>query len=162
MPPDSPLPRPGAPFPIPPDGGCIPLPGLPLLRGVAAGFPSPAAHFAETRLDLEAHLIRQKDTTFFVQVQGHSMVGFGIHDGDLLVVDRSLEAVDRCIVIAVVDGEFVVKQLQRLPDGVLLRSGSPGHRDILVQGDQTLSIWGVVCWSIHAVLPARPHTAAAA
>jgi len=79
------------------------------------------------------------------------MTGFGIHDGDLLVVDRALDPADRSVVIAVVDGSFTVKQLCRIPDGVLLRSGSPGHGDILVSGDQQLEVWGVVRWSLHRV-----------
>jgi len=153
------LPPTGPAFSFPRDESCIPLPGYPLLQGIPAGFPSPAANFAETRLDLEEHLIRQKDATFFVRVQGHSMIGFGIHDGDLLVVDRALTAEDQSVVIALVDGEFTVKQLRRLPDGVLLRSGTPGHGDILVSGDQTLSIWGVVIWSIHSTRPTQKKAA---
>ncbi len=131
---------------------CIPLPGSPLLvRPVPAGFPSPAADYYEERLSLDEHLVEHQEATFFVRVQGHSMTGFGIHDGDLLVVDRSLEPKDRSVVIAVVDGGFTVKQICRLPNGILLRSGTPGHRDILVSGDQELSIWGVVRWAIHKV-----------
>ncbi len=79
------------------------------------------------------------------------MTGFGIHDGDLLVVDKSLYPEDRSVVIAVVDGAFTVKQLCRLQSGVLLRSGSKGHNDILVSGEQELVVWGVVRWSIHKV-----------
>ncbi len=131
---------------------CIALPGLPILvRAVPAGFPSPAADYYEERLSLDEHLIEHKEATFFVRVQGHSMTGFGIHDGDLLVVDRALDPQDRQVVIAVVDGSFTVKQLCRLQNGVLLRSGAKGHRDILVSGDQELTVWGVVRWSIHRV-----------
>jgi len=138
--------------PLSPPPPCIPLPGCPLLaRPVPAGFPSPASDYFESRLSLDEHLIEHQEATFFVRVQGHSMTGFGIHDGDLLVVDRSVEAADRRVVIAVIDGHFTVKQLCRLPKGVLLRSGNPGHEDILVSGDQELSIWGVVRWSIHQV-----------
>jgi len=79
------------------------------------------------------------------------MTGFGTHDGDLLVVDRSVAPADRSVVIAVVDGEFTVKQLCRLPDGVLLRSNGQNHGDILVAPDQALTVWGVVRWSIHRV-----------
>ncbi len=79
------------------------------------------------------------------------MTGFGIHDGDLLVVDRSAEVGDRSIVIAVIDGQFTIKQLCRIPDGVLLRSNGAGHGDILVGPDQELIVWGVVRWSIHRV-----------
>jgi len=131
---------------------CIPLPGLPLLaRSVPAGFPSPAADYYEESLSLDEHLIEHREATFFVRVQGHSMTGFGIHHGDLLVVDRALDPTDRSVVIAVVDGSFTVKQLCRIPEGVLLRSGSPEHKDILVSGDQELAVWGVVRWAIHKV-----------
>ena len=131
---------------------CIPLPGCPVLAmPVPAGFPSPAADYYEERLSLDEYLIEHKEATFFVRVQGHSMNGFGIYDGDLLVVDRALDPQDRQVVIAVVDGAFTVKQLCRIPDGILLRSGAHGHRDILVSGDQDLQVWGVVRWSIHQV-----------
>lgn len=130
----------------------IPLAGLPLLaKAVPAGFPSPADDYAEKRIDLNEHLVEHKEATFFVKVQGNSMTGFGIHDGDLLVVDRSVQAEDRSVVVAVIDGEFTVKQLCRLPDGVLLRAGSHAHSDILVSEEQSLVVWGVVRWSIHKV-----------
>jgi len=118
---------------------------------VPAGFPSPAADFVEDRLSLDEHLIEHKEATFFVRVTGNSMTGFGINDGDLLVVDRSLHPADRSVVIAVVDGEFTIKQLCRIPAGVLLRSNGGGHSDIFVGPDQDLTVWGVVRWSIHAV-----------
>ena len=82
-----------------------------LTQPVPAGFPSPAADFAEDRLNLEDHLVEHEEATFFVRVTGHSMTDFGIHDGDLLLVDRSLTAIDRSIVIAVIHGAFAVKQL---------------------------------------------------
>lgn len=128
----------------------IPLPGLPLLaRPVPAGFPSPAADYSEERLSLDEHLVEHREATFFVRVAGDSMTGFGIHDGDLLVVDRAIDPADRSIVVAVVDGEFTVKQLCRLPEGILLRACGQGHGDILVTHEQELSIWGVVRWAIH-------------
>ena len=79
------------------------------------------------------------------------MTGFGINDGDLLVVDRAVEAKDLSIVIAVVEGAFTVKQLCRLPDAVLLRSSGEDHGDIIVGPDEELTIWGVVRYSIHRV-----------
>ena len=71
--------------------------------------------------------------------------------GELLVADRSVQAEDRSGVVAVIDGEFTVKQLCRLPEGVLLRAGSHAHSDILVSEEQSLVVWGVVRWSIHKV-----------
>lgn len=138
--------------PVFPEAGVIHVPGCPLLaRPVPAGFPSPATDYIETRLSLDKHLIEHEDATFFVRVQGNSMVGFGIHDGDLLVVDRSRDPGDHSVVIAVVDGQFMVKQACRVPEGVLLRSSGPGHGDILVGPEQELAVWGVVRWAIHPV-----------
>lgn len=128
------------------------LPRYPLLSvPVPAGFPSPATDFTEDCLNLDDYLIEHQEATFFVRVTGNSMTGFGIHDGDLLVVDRSKTPADRQIIIAVIDGAFTVKQLCRIPDGVLLRSHGSGHGDILVSEEQELTVWGVVRWSIHRV-----------
>ncbi|MDO8294046.1 MAG: translesion error-prone DNA polymerase V autoproteolytic subunit [Gallionella sp.] len=121
-----------------------------MAKAVPAGFPSPAQDYTEGRLSLDEHLIAHPEATFFVRVAGNSMTGFGIHNGDLLVVDRSLEPTDHRIVVAVIDGEFTIKQLCRIPSGVLLRSSGDG-RDILVTGDQQLEVWGVVTSSIHTV-----------
>lgn len=128
--------------------------GWPLLADpIPAGFPSPANDYIETGLSLDEHLIEHQEATFFVRVSGHSMTDFGIHDGDLLVVDRALEPRDRHVVVAVIDGEFTVKQLCRLSEGVLLRAGSRSHADIFVGPEQDLTIWGVVRWSLHKVCP---------
>lgn len=131
---------------------CVPSTGCPLLAApVPAGFPSPAADYFEGRVSLDGLLIEHPEATFFMRVAGESMLGFGIHPGDLLVVDRALDPADRSVVVAVVDGGFTVKQMCRTRNGVLLRSGNPGHGDILVTADQTLEVWGVVRWSIHPV-----------
>src|ERR1022692_2628079 len=83
-----------------------------LLRGlVPADFPSPADDFVEQRLSLDEHLIQHRESTFFMRVAGDSMCGLGIFNGDLLVVDRALPVTHSCVVIAVLDGEFTVKQL---------------------------------------------------
>jgi DNA polymerase V len=122
-----------------------------LSQPIPAGFPSPASDYVEDQLSLDEHLIEHQEATFFVRVSGHSMTGFGIHDQDLLVVDRAAHPADRSIVIAVIDGQFTIKQLCRIPDGVLLRSHGSGHGDILVSEGQELTVWGVVRWSIHRV-----------
>ncbi|MBH2008457.1 MAG: translesion error-prone DNA polymerase V autoproteolytic subunit [Xanthomonadaceae bacterium] len=122
-----------------------------LLRRVPAGFPSPAADFVEERLSLDEHLIEHREATFFVRVTGQSMTGFGIHDGDLLVVDRAINPADRSVIIAVIDGAFTVKQFCLIPEGVLLRSNGQTQGDILLAPEQEFSIWGVVRWSIHRV-----------
>lgn len=122
-----------------------------LATQVPAGFPSPADDYVEGRIDLNKHLIAHREATFFVRVAGDSMNGFGIHDGDLLVVDRSVEASDGSIVIAVLEGDFTVKQLCHDAEGHLLRAGNAAYADIRVGAEQSLAIWGVVRWSIHKV-----------
>jgi len=123
-----------------------------LLRSaVPAGFPSPADDYVEQRISLDEHLIRHRESTFFMRVSGESMRGLGIFDGDLLVVDRALPAAHGCVVIAVLDGEFTVKQLLHTADGQILRAAHPDYPDTLIKPEQDLLIWGVVSWNIHKV-----------
>ena len=87
---------------------------LPLYAcGVSAGFPLPADDYAEGALDLNSHLVRQPAATFFARARGDSMIGAGIHDGDLLVVDRSLTAEDGKVVVVSINGELTVKRMRR-------------------------------------------------
>jgi DNA polymerase V len=113
-------------------------------EAVAAGFPSPADDYVETALDLHQHLIAHPAATFYVRVSGDSMTGAGIFAGDILVVDRSREPLDRAIVIAVVNGELTVKRMRRLGDGVELQAEHPGYRPLRLEGDMDAQIWGVV------------------
>jgi len=135
----------------------IPLPMPPraarplFLSRVPAGFPSPAEDYVEGSLDLNEHLIAHREATFFVRVQGHSMTGAGIRDGDLLVVDRALEAADGDIVVAVVDGELTVKRLARRGGRVRLLPEHPGFEPIEFKDGQELVVWGVVTSVIHRV-----------
>ncbi len=114
------------------------------LSRVPAGFPSPAEDYVEGSLDLNEHLIEHREATFFVRVKGQSMTGAGIADGDLLVVDRSLEAGDGDIVVAVVDGELTVKRLSRRGGRVRLLAEHPGFAPIEFKDGQELTVWGVV------------------
>jgi len=116
---------------------------------VQAGFPSPADDHLEDALDLNTHLIQHKDATFFVKAQGDSMLGAGIHQGDILIVDKSLTAKSGKIVIAVVDGEFTVKRLHKYKGNITLKSENPEFEDIKVGGTEELIIWGVVTSVIH-------------
>jgi len=111
---------------------------------VPAGFPSPADDYIEGRLSLDEHLVPHKDSTFFVRAKGNSMIGAGIFDGDLLVVDKSLSAVSGCIVIAVIDGELTVKRLIYRGDSVILQPENPRFKEIELQDGQELQVWGVV------------------
>ncbi len=90
------------------------------LSPVAAGFPSPADDYIDQKLDLHSHLVRNPAATFFLRAQGDSMIGAGIHDGDLLVVDRSLEAAHNRVAIVALDGELTVKRLVYRHEGLFL------------------------------------------
>lgn len=120
---------------------------------VPAGFPSPAADYAERPLDLNDYCIKKPAATFFVRAQGESMRGIGIYDNDLLVVDRSLGATHRRIVIAVVDGEFTVKRLDLSdPERPALRAENPEYEDIVLKDGSELQVFGVVRNVIHSLL----------
>jgi DNA polymerase V len=125
---------------------------LPLYSSsVAAGFPSPADDYIEGNLDLNEHLIQHPAATFFVKVAGDSMIGAGIFDGDLLVVDRALEAKNNSIVLAVVRGEFTVKRLRRNGEKVTLLPENPKYAPIEIRDGMDFTVWGVVAHVIHSV-----------
>lgn len=111
---------------------------------VRAGFPSPAADLGAKRVDIAAKLIRHPEATFIWRARGYSMLGCGIDDGDLLVVDRSVTAAHTSVVIAILDAEFVCKKLWRQGSAVLLKSANPDYPDITPSEGQTVEIWGVV------------------
>jgi len=115
---------------------------------VAAGFPSPATDYIEDRLSLDEHLIQHRDTTFFVRAKGNSMVGAGIFDNDLLVVDRSLNPVSGDIVIAVVDGDLTVKRLIKRGETITLKAENSRYQEIEFKDGQELQVWGVVTSAI--------------
>lgn len=124
--------------------------GIPLyLSPVEAGFPSPAEDYVEQRLDLHRHLVRNEAATFFLHASGESMTGAGIHDGDLLVVDRSVEAAHGRVVIAALDGELLVKRLVRREGRVRLAAEHPGYPDFDITEREHVHVWGVVTYAIH-------------
>ena len=126
---------------------------FPLLdRPVPAGFPAPVDERSSGRIDLNAHLIKQADATFLVRVDGDSMIGFGIHDGDTLVVDRSVEAKDGHIVLAIIGDEFTLKQLRHNGHAFVLRAGNPTYHDRIIKFGEDFSIWGVARWSLHPLI----------
>jgi DNA polymerase V len=119
--------------------------------GVSAGFPSPAADYEEGKLDLNKHLIRNPAATFFVRVNGDSMIGAGIHTGDLLVVDRSLEPADKSVVIAVVDGELTVKRIRIRKGKITLEPENENYPAQQITECVEFEVWGVVTNVIHAL-----------
>ena len=114
-----------------------------------AGFPSPAEQYLEPPLDLNELLVKRPAATYFVRVEGDSMVGAGIRDGDLLVVDRSLRPADGDVIIASVDGEFTVKTYRRDQDGVRLEPANPAYQTIRLRAGQELDYFGKVTACIH-------------
>lgn len=131
-------------------------PGPPLKRPlfltrIPAGFASPADDFVDKALDLNELCVQHPAATFFVRVEGDSMTGASISDGDILVVDRSVEPADGRVVIAALDGELTVKRV-RLQDGrLLLAAENDTYPPIPVGEEQDLVIWGVVTHVIHRV-----------
>ncbi|MBW7865064.1 MAG: translesion error-prone DNA polymerase V autoproteolytic subunit [Candidatus Hydrogenedentes bacterium] len=117
---------------------------------VEAGFPSPADDYTERSLDLNELMVKRPEATFFVRVKGDSMAGADIRSGDILVVDRSLDARDGHVVVAVLDGEFTVKRLRCRGGRVLLEPENNAYRPIEVGPDQDFQVWGVVTYAIHA------------
>ena len=125
---------------------------LPVFLGrLPAGFPSPADDYLEGKLDLNRHLIKHPAATFFVRVSGDSMIEAGIHTGDLLVVDRSLEATDGNVIVAALDGELTVKRLSTRDRTVRLLPANKNYQPIEIQENQAFEIWGVVTNVIHAL-----------
>ncbi|NLB65034.1 MAG: translesion error-prone DNA polymerase V autoproteolytic subunit [Lentisphaerae bacterium] len=124
---------------------------LPLVgTRIAAGFPSPADDHLEGPMDLNEHLVAHPAATFVVRVEGDSMIGAGIRHGDLLVVDRALEARSGSIVVAVVDGELTVKRLRMYRGRVRLEAENPAYPPIEMRGQVDLIIWGVVAHAIRS------------
>lgn len=125
---------------------------LPLfLDRVSAGFPSPADDYLEGRLDLNEHLVKHPAATFFVRAAGDSMIGAGIHSGDILVVDRSLEPGANSVVIAVINGDLTVKRILRTGGKLLLAPENPRYRPIEIRESMEFEVWGVVTSVIHSL-----------
>lgn len=114
------------------------------LERVSAGFPSPAEDYVEKTIDLNELCIQHPAATFFVRVQGESMIDAGIYPGDVLVVDRSLRARHGDIVIASIESEMTVKQLHLAPLPVRLLPRNPAYQPITIEGDMMMEVFGVV------------------
>ncbi|MFS8173573.1 LexA family protein [Halomonas colorata] len=127
-----------------------PLLPLPLYSSaVRAGFPSPADDHLDADLDLHQYVVKRPAATYFVRSEGDSMLGDGIHHGDLLVVDRSLEALPGRIIVICVDGELTVKRLERVGQRTYLRASNPAYPPIPIDGRES-HVWGVVTHVLHS------------
>jgi len=122
------------------------------LEKVPAGFPSPASDYTDRSLDLNEYLIKHPAATFFIRVSGDSMTGAGIYSGDLLIVDRSIEARSGNIVLAVLNGEFTVKRLMCHGGEFWLVPENISYNAIKIGETSDFAVWGVVVHVIHRVL----------
>ena len=121
------------------------------IQKAGAGFPSPATDYIEEDMDLNIHLIKNAPATFVIRVQGKSMSSAGIYDGDLLIVDKSLNPKNFSTVIASVNDELVVKNFIKEKNLQFLSSGSKNSGDkIVLNSNSNIFIWGVVTYVIHS------------
>lgn len=119
--------------------------------GVSTGFPSPADDFMSLKLDLNRELIKNPSATFYARVSGVSMIDEGINDGDLLVIDRSVEPYDGCLAVAYIDGEFTLKRFRGMGDHALLVPANKNYKPIKITADNDFMILGVVRYVIKKV-----------
>ena len=123
--------------------------GVPLAAGsAAAGFPSPAEGHLEQRLDFNDLIVEDEAATFVVRIRGDSMKGAGLFDGDYAVINRARTPTSGCIVLAIIDGEFVVKQYFHRGRDILLRAANPDFEDIVITEERQFEVWGVLTSSI--------------
>lgn len=118
---------------------------------VSAGFPSPAEDFKELSLDLNTLVVKHKEATFYARVSGQSMIGAGLDDGDLLVIDRSLEPRNNKIAVCCVDGEFTVKRLKVTKDSCWLMPENDKFKPIKIEDESDFIVWGIVTYVIKAL-----------
>jgi DNA polymerase V len=125
---------------------------LPLYSSkIPAGFPSPADDYIEKQLDLNEHLIKHPSATFFVRVSGNSMIGAGIHEDDILIVDRSITPTSGKIAVVALDGQLTVKRLKKTGEQLYLLPENQEFKPIEVKEGSEVYIWGIVTNVIHAV-----------
>lgn len=122
-----------------------------IAAGIKAGFPSPAADFDETKISIDQLVIKNETATFYAKASGNSMTGAGIDDGDILVIDRSIEPTDNKIAVCFIDGEFTVKRIKIEEDCVYLQAENPKYKSIKVTEDNDLIIWGIVTYVVKKI-----------
>jgi len=119
--------------------------------GIKAGFPSPALDFEGDRISLDKFLVKNPLATFYAKADGHSMTGAGIDDGDIMVIDRSLEPKDDKIAVCFIDGEFTVKRIKISKDGFYLMPENKDYEPIKIIESNQFIVWGIVTYVVKAV-----------
>ena len=120
-------------------------------EGISAGFPSPADDFKEVRISLDRELVKNKEATFYARVSGDSMIEAGLEDGDLLVIDRSLNPENGKIAVFLIDGEFTVKRIKKGKEKIYLIPENKKYKTIEIKEENELIIWGIVEYVIKKV-----------
>ena len=120
-------------------------------EGISAGFPSPADDFKELRISIDQEIVRNEESTFYARVSGESMQGAGLDNGDLLVIDRSIEPQNDKIAVCFIDGAFTVKRLKVEADCVYLMPENKNYKPIKVNAEDELVIWGIVTYVVKKV-----------
>jgi DNA polymerase V len=119
---------------------------------ISAGFPSPADDFKEIRISLDKELVKNKEATFYAKVDGDSMIEAGLDNGDILIIDKSLNAENGRISICLLDGEFTVKRIKKEKGKIYLMPENKNFQKIEIKEGNELIIWGIVTYVIKAVL----------
>jgi DNA polymerase V len=120
-------------------------------EGISAGFPSPADDFKEMRISLDRELVKNKEATFYARVDGDSMIGAGLEDGDLLIIDKSLDPENGRIAICLIDGDFTVKRIKKEKNKLYLMPENKKYKPIELKEESELVIWGIVEYVIKKV-----------
>ena len=124
---------------------------LPFVGGIKAGFPSPAADFEDDKISLDRVLVKNPLSTFYAKASGNSMTGAGIDDGDIMVIDRSLEPTENKIAVCCIDGEFTVKRIKIKKDGLYLIPENKDFEPIKITESNQFIVWGIVTYVIKKV-----------
>ena len=120
-------------------------------QGISAGFPSPADDFKEIRISLDRELVKNKESTFYARVSGNSMENASLSNGDLIIIDRSINPEENKIAVCFIDGEFTVKRIVKKGNKLFLKPENNNYKEIEVGDESQLIVWGIVTYVIKAV-----------
>jgi len=120
-------------------------------EGISAGFPSPADDFKETRISLDKELVKNKEATYYARVSGDSMTGAGLNNGDLLVIDKSLNPENGKIAVCLIDQNFTVKRIKKEKGKVYLMPENKNYKPIEIKEENELIVWGIVTFVIKSL-----------
>ena len=120
-------------------------------QGISAGFPSPADDFKEIRISLDKELVKNSESTFYARVSGDSMENAGLSDGDMIIIDRSLNPEKNKIAVCFLDGEFTVKRIIKRGENLYLKPENKNFKEIKIESYNNLQVWGIVTYVIKKI-----------